>query len=57
MGIENQLSKKEITEADMIVFANDVSISKLERFDNVKDKIKQFAPHAVIKNPSIIFND
>lgn len=41
--------------ADLIVFANDVGVSKAERFDACKDKIKKFSPHDVIKNPDIIF--
>lgn len=57
LGIENKLSQKDIDGADMIIFANDVGLSKAERFDKVpKEKIKKFSPHEVIKNPSIIFN-
>lgn len=55
LGIENKLKDSEIAEADMIIFANDVGISKLERFDKYKDKIKKLTPHAVIKDPNIIF--
>lgn len=55
LGIENKLNEKEIMEADMIIFANDVGISKSERFSNYKDKIKKLTPHAVIKDPNIIF--
>lgn len=55
LGIENQLTESEISEADLIVFANDVGISKADRFENYKDKIKQTKPHDVIKNPKIIF--
>lgn len=55
LGIENKLKDKEIAEADMIIFANDVGISKSERFNNYKDKIKKLTPHAVIKDPNIIF--
>ena len=55
LGIENQLKAKEIEAADLIVFANDVGVSKAERFDACKDKIKNFSPHDVIKNPDIIF--
>lgn len=54
LGIENQLKPAEIEAADLIVFANDVGISKAERFDKYKDKIKKFSPHDVIKDPSII---
>ena len=55
LGIENKLSADDISNADMIVFANDVGISKLERFDKVKDKIVKLTPHIVIKNPESIF--
>jgi len=56
LGIENKLSAKDIEKADLIIFANDVGISKMERFANVpKDKIKQITPHDVIKKPEIIF--
>lgn len=55
LGIENQLKEKDIETADVIIFANDVGISKVERFDPYKDKIKKFSPHDVIKNPDIIF--
>ncbi|MDQ0360831.1 PTS fructose transporter subunit IIB [Breznakia pachnodae] len=57
LGIENKLKDKEIEEADLIVFANDVGISKSERFDAYKDKIKKLTPHAVIQNPSVIFEE
>lgn len=55
LGIENKLSTKDIESADLLVFANDVGITKVERFkDFPKDKIKQVSPHEVIKNPNII---
>lgn len=54
MGLENKLSEKEIAAADYIIFANDVKIAKIERFDAYKDKIKQTSPHEVIKHPEII---
>lgn len=55
LGIENELSEADIEKADIIVFANDVSISKAERFKDVKYKVIKFGPHEVIKNPEIIF--
>ena len=55
MGTENALSSSDIQNADLIIFANDVGITKLERFANVKEKIYQSAPHDVIKNPDIVF--
>lgn len=55
LGIENKLSSKDIETADLLIYANDVGITKIERFkDFPKDKIKQFSPHEVIKNPDII---
>ena len=55
LGIENQLKPYEIEAADLIVFANDVGISKAERFDAYKDKIVRHTPHQVIQKPDIIF--
>lgn len=55
LGIENRLRDSDIKSADLIIFANDVQISKVSRFDAYKDKIKKCTPHEVIKNPSIIF--
>ena len=57
LGIEDKLKARDIKEADLIVFANDVGISKAERFNPYKDKIFQTKPHEVIKNPSIIFSN
>lgn len=55
LGIENKLSSKDIESADMLIYANDVGITKVERFKNFpKDKTRQFSPHEVIKNPDII---
>lgn len=33
LGIENKLKDKDISEADLIIFANDVGIAKEERFE------------------------
>ena len=54
MGVENELSAKDIQEADLIVFANDVGITRAERFANYKDKTVQLGPHEVIKNPELV---
>lgn len=55
LGIENKLSQTDIESADLLIYANDVGISKAERFKGFpKDKIKQFSPHDVIKKPGII---
>lgn len=55
LGIEDKLKDMDIKEADLIIFANDVGISKVERFDAYPNKIKKFTPHAIIKDPSIMF--
>ena len=55
LGIEDELKAKDIEEADLIVFANDVGITKAERFKGYEDKILHTKPHEVIKNPEIIF--
>jgi PTS system, fructose-specific, IIB component len=55
LGIENKLTAKDIESADLLVYANDVGITKVERFkDFPADRIKQFSPHEVIKKPEII---
>lgn len=55
LGVENKLKESEIKEADLIIFANDVGITKAERFDAYIDKIKKIPPHEVIKDPKKIF--
>ncbi|MPW26521.1 PTS fructose transporter subunit IIB [Alkalibaculum sp. M08DMB] len=55
MGIENFLTVKDIEDADLIVFANDVRISKEERFNSVNSKIIHIPPHEVIKRPEIVY--
>lgn len=55
LGIEDGLKDRDIAEADIIVFANDVGISQAGRFDAYRDKVVQTSPHAVISNPEIIF--
>jgi fructose-specific phosphotransferase system IIB component len=36
MGIENEISKKEISEAEVVIFAVDIEVEKKERFDGKK---------------------
>ena len=56
LGIENKLTAKDIENADMLIFANDVGISKVERFAGFpEEKIKKISPHEVIKKPDAIF--
>ena len=57
LGIENKLKDKDISEADLIIFANDVGIAQEDRFEAYRDKIKKLTPHVVIKDPNIIFED
>jgi PTS system fructose-specific IIB component len=57
LGIENELSSSDISAADKIIFANDVGITGLQRFDKVKDKIIHTSPHKVIKNPDFVFDE
>ena len=55
LGIENKLSSSDIASADLIIFANDVKVSKVERFEEYKHKIYKCTPHQVVQNPTIIF--
>ncbi len=54
MGIESKLSAKDLETADVIIWANDVKVREVDRFDKYSDKIKQTSPHEVIKNPDYI---
>ena len=55
-GIEHKLSQNDIESADLVIFANDVGLTKAERFENVpKEKVRNFSPHDIVKNPNIIF--
>lgn len=49
MGIENELSKKEILEADVAIFAVDIDVEQKDRFDG--KKIVQVGVSEAIKNP------
>lgn len=55
-GIEHELTPENIEKADIIVFANDVQITNLGRFKGYEDKIKNFTPGAIIRNPDQIFD-
>ena len=54
MGIENKLSDKDIASADLIIFANDVKINKVERFKGYEDKIINTTPHDVIGKKGLV---
>ncbi|MGO1368677.1 MAG: PTS fructose transporter subunit IIB [Senegalia sp. (in: firmicutes)] len=49
IGIENELSKKEIDEADAIILAIEMNISKMERFEGLD--ISKITVARAIKNP------
>ncbi len=49
MGIENELSGKEIREADIAIFAVDIDVEQRERFNG--KKILQVPVQEAIKNP------
>lgn len=56
LGIENKLSSKDIEKADLLILANDVGLSKAERFEGFpKEKMKRISPHEIIKKPESIF--
>src|SRR5206468_8007116 len=49
MGIENELSKKDIAEADVAIFAVDIDVEHKDRFAG--KKIVQVSVSEAIKNP------
>jgi fructose-specific phosphotransferase system IIB component len=49
MGIENQLSAKDIKEADAVIFAVDIEVEHLERFEG--KKTVRVGVAAAIKDP------
>ncbi|HYE62882.1 MAG TPA: PTS fructose transporter subunit IIB [Phycisphaerales bacterium] len=49
MGIEDELSKKDIADADVAIFAVDIEVEKRERFDG--KKTLQVSVSEAIKNP------
>lgn len=53
MGIENELSAKDIREADIAVFAVDIEVEQRERFNG--KKIIQVPVQDAIKNPKGVF--
>ena len=48
MGIENRLSKQDLADADIVIFAVDTTISEADRFDG--KKICRVGTSAVVKN-------
>ncbi|GAA3014313.1 PTS fructose transporter subunit IIB [Tetragenococcus solitarius] len=51
LGIENRITEADLRDTEFIIFANDVNITEIERFNSLRDKIIQFSPHEVIRNP------
>ena len=53
MGIENELSTKDIQEADIAIFAVDIDVEQRERFSG--KKIIQIPVQQAIKHPGAVF--
>ena len=51
MGIENELTLKDIENADILILAIDIGISKNSRFDNIK---KVEVPIATAIHPAVV---
>lgn len=49
MGIENELSSKTIKDADVVIFAVDIEVENLDRFDG--KKVVRVGVSEAIKNP------
>lgn len=56
-GIEDKLSPAEIAEADLIIFATAVKVSRIERFENFEDKIIQVTLKEAINNSEAIIQE
>ena len=56
IGVENELKQSEIDMADLIVFANDVQVKKIERFAGKDDILFSCRPGDVIATPDLIFS-
>ena len=54
MGIENELSQKEIDEADAVIFAAELPVIRKERFDG--KKILEVPVQDALKNATAIFD-
>ncbi len=50
MGIESELSGKEIAEADVVIFAVDIEVEKKERFEG--KRVVKVGVAEAIKNPT-----
>lgn len=54
MGIENELKRDEISQADLIIFAVDVGVRNISRFDLFKAKIFETGPHEAIRESDAV---
>jgi fructose-specific phosphotransferase system IIB component len=54
MGIENELTSSDIKASDVVIFAVDIAVEQLERFNG--RKIIQVPVQEAIKNPAGIFS-
>lgn len=53
MGIENELTRADIDQADVIILATDIMLEKIERFEG-RDKI-EVSVQEVLKDPVSLF--
>lgn len=58
IGIENELSEKDVRDADVVLLAISVAIEGAERFEEKADegKVLQLDPSEVIKSPEKVFD-
>jgi fructose-specific phosphotransferase system IIB component len=55
MGIENELSEQDIREADIVIFAAEITVQKRERFEKLK--IIEIPVQEAIKNAETIIKN
>ncbi len=53
MGIENELTQKDIDSADVAIFATDIAVERPERFAGIRTV--EVPVQAALKNPDAIF--
>jgi PTS system fructose-specific IIB component/fructose-specific PTS system IIB-like component len=53
MGIENELSQKDIDAADVAIFATDIAVEHPERFAQIR--VVEVPVQAALKHPEAIF--
>lgn len=59
MGVENELTEKEIADADVVILAVSIGIEGEERFEKKlkQNKVMQIEPSIVIKDPVKIIKE